>query len=107
VLVQRHGHEAAERRLCGRHLRDCYFRFWPGHRSRTREWGAEAPVQERVSEAARDTSAMFESPRIRAPPGGRRTYNEAARRALVQSCLRPGVWVGDLVEPKGSDSSFL
>jgi transposase-like protein len=44
---------------------------------------------------------------VRAPPGGRRTYNVAAKRALVQSCLRPGVSVASTALANGINANLL
>src|SRR5580658_7011051 len=44
---------------------------------------------------------------VRAPPGGRRTYNVAANRALVHSCLRPGVSVASTALANGINANLL
>jgi transposase len=44
---------------------------------------------------------------VRAPPGGRRTYSVAAKRALAQSCLRPGVSVASTALANGINANLL
>jgi transposase len=44
---------------------------------------------------------------VRAPPGGRRTYSVAAKRALVQSCFRPGVSVASTALANGINANLL
>ena len=44
---------------------------------------------------------------VRAPPGGRRTYSVAAKRALVQSCMRPGVSVASTALANGINANLL
>lgn len=44
---------------------------------------------------------------VRAPPGGRRTYSVAAKRALVQICLRPGVSVASTALANGINANLL
>ena len=44
---------------------------------------------------------------VRAPTGGRRTYNVAAKRALVQMCLRPGVSVASTALAHGINANLL
>jgi transposase-like protein len=44
---------------------------------------------------------------VRAPPGGRRTYSVAAKRALVQICLRPGVSVASTALAHGINANLL
>jgi transposase len=44
---------------------------------------------------------------VRAPPGGQRTYSVAAKRALVQSCLRPGVSVASTALANGINANLL
>jgi len=44
---------------------------------------------------------------VRAPPGGRRTYSVAAKRALVQMCLRPGVSVASTALAHGINANLL
>jgi transposase len=44
---------------------------------------------------------------VRAPPGGRRTYSVAAKRALVHSCLRPGVSVASTALANGINANLL
>jgi len=44
---------------------------------------------------------------VRAPAGGRRTYNVAAKRALVQMCLRPGVSVASTALAHGINANLL
>jgi transposase-like protein len=44
---------------------------------------------------------------VRAPPGGRRTYSIAAKRALVHSCLRPGVSVASTALANGINANLL
>jgi transposase len=44
---------------------------------------------------------------VRAPSGGRRTYSVAAKRALVQSCLRPGVSVASTALANGINANLL
>lgn len=44
---------------------------------------------------------------VRAPPGGRRTYSEAAKRAVVQLCLRPGVSVASTALAHGINANLL
>ena len=44
---------------------------------------------------------------VRAPQGGRRTYSVAAKRALVQSCFRPGVSVASTAMANGINANLL
>jgi transposase-like protein len=44
---------------------------------------------------------------VRAPLGGRRTYSVAAKRALVQMCLRPGVSVASTALAHGINANLL
>jgi transposase len=44
---------------------------------------------------------------VRAPAGGRRTYSAAGKRALVQSCLRPGVSVAGTALANGINANLL
>jgi transposase len=44
---------------------------------------------------------------VRAPPSGRRTYNLAAKRALVQMCLRPGISVASTALAHGINANLL
>jgi transposase len=44
---------------------------------------------------------------VRAPPGGRRTYSVAGKRALVQSCMRPGVSVASTALANGINANLL
>src|ERR1700733_5564672 len=44
---------------------------------------------------------------VRAPPSGRRTYSVAAKRALVQMCLRPGVSVASTALAHGINANLL
>jgi|SRR5580693_940912 transposase len=44
---------------------------------------------------------------VRAPPGGRRTYSESAKRAVVQLCLRPGVSVASTALAHGINANLL
>jgi len=44
---------------------------------------------------------------VRAPPSGRRTYSETAKRALVQLSLRPGVSVAGLALGHGINANLL
>jgi transposase len=44
---------------------------------------------------------------VRAPPGGRRTYSVAAKRALVHSCFRPGVSVASTALANGINANLL
>jgi transposase-like protein len=50
---------------------------------------------------------MVEGLVVRAPPGGRRTYRVAAKRALVQMCLRPGVSVASTALAHGINANLL
>jgi transposase len=43
----------------------------------------------------------------RSPPSGRRTYNVAAKRALVQLCQRPGVSVAGTALAHGINANLL
>ena len=44
---------------------------------------------------------------VRAPARGRRTYSEAAKRAVVQLCLRPGVSVAGTALAHGINANLL
>jgi len=44
---------------------------------------------------------------MRAPAGGRRTYNVGAKRALVQICMRPGVSVASTALAHGINANLL
>jgi len=44
---------------------------------------------------------------VRAPASGRRTYSKAAKRALVQVCLRPGVSVAGTALAHGINANLL
>lgn len=44
---------------------------------------------------------------VRAPASGRRTYSVAAKRALVQICLRPGVSVASTALTHGINANLL
>ena len=44
---------------------------------------------------------------VRSPVNGRRTYSKAAKQALVQICLRPGVSVAGTALANGINANLL